>query len=350
MVSRLFMILLLLQALISGMNIVHATPEFSTSQELSWSDDFEDNNFDDWSAIGSRAGEKLPGNFTIIDGAFYAQEEDAWNSAFHDSEVVTGTWSYDIYAFESDRPEITMPFILENYTVENLWKNAYCVVLLTGPYSYWTDDGVAFLRMISHHNPTNYDWLQYSATGEINGWQHLDITRDNNGQICVYLNGTLYLNLIDNMITSSTFFCFNGRAGLGIDNISVTNNLITIDKAPPIWLTNSPSDVIIQLNEQLRYELNASDPSGIDRYWVNDTTHFVIDNQGILTNNTPLDIGRYGIHVSVNDTNGYTLSSSFAVIVSEVESEPIPSEWIFIGIVGIVAVIAIVVVIRLRKA
>ena len=348
--SRLFMVLLLLQALISSPSIVCETDDFTTSQDLSWSDDFEDNNFDDWLTITSADGEKLPGNFTIIDGALFAQEEDAWNSAFHDSEMVSGTWSYDIYAIDTDRPEITLPFILENYTVGNLWKNAYCVVLLTGPYSSWTNDGVAFLRMISHHDPKNYDWLQYSATGEINGWQHLDITRGNNGQICVYLNGTLYINLIDNMITSSTFFCFNCRAGLGVDNINLTNNLITIDKAPPLWISTGPGDVSIQVNEPLRYELNATDTSGIDSFWVNDTANFAIDGQGVLTSVTSLDIGTYGLHVSVNDTNGYTLTHAFAVIVSEVESVPIPSEWIFIGIVGLVGVIAIVVVIRLRKA
>lgn len=346
--SRLFMVLLLLQALISSPGIVCETDEFITSEGLSWADDFEDGNFDDWLTYGGKlGGEKLPSNFTIIDGALFGQGPD-WNLAFYDSEVVTGTWSMDIYVVGQER-ELLVCFMLENHTHEILWKNAYIIEFYTQPNRHAGDDVITFLRMISHEDPADYDWLQFKRTGELNGWQHLDITRDNYGQICVYLNSTLYINLRDNRITESTLFCFSGRAGHGIDNVNITNNLITIDKAPPLWTHSSPSDVTIQLNEHLRYDLNATDTSGIDSYWVNDTVNFDIDNQGIITDKTSLDVGRYGIQVSVNDTNGYTLTSSFAVIVSEPESIPIPIEWIFIGIVGIVGVIAIVVVIRLRK-
>ncbi|MHA1930695.1 MAG: hypothetical protein ACTSV2_19160 [Candidatus Thorarchaeota archaeon] len=349
MYPKLFAVLLLLHILLSGPSIAQTTPEFTTSQASSWSDDFEDGNFDDWLTISTADGGKIPGNFTLIDGALFTQDEDAWNSAFHDSETVTGTWSMDIYAVNRDRPNIQVAFMLENYTLEDAWKKGYIIVLLTGPYNTWTNDGVAFFRVISYSNPSNYHWLQYSATGELNGWQHLDITRGNNGQMCVYVNATLYLNLIDNRITESTRFCFQGDKGRGIDNINVTNNLITIDKAPPLWISPAPSDVSIQFNEPLIYKLNATDTSGIDSFWVNDTTHFDIDNHGILTSIGTLDIGTHGIQVSVNDTNGYTLSSSFNVIVSSSESVAFPTEWLFIGVVGIVGVIAIVAVIRLRK-
>jgi hypothetical protein len=324
--SKSIVLLLLLQALLSGSSIVHSTSEFTPSQDPSWSDDFEDGNYDDWVTYGGYQGdEKTPGNFTIVDGALFAQEH-TWNWAFHDSEVVTGTWSMDIYAVDREHHELMVPFILENHTLEDIWKNGYMVQLLTGPYSpiQTENDGLALLRAITY--PSDLTWFQYAATGELNGWQHLDITRDSYGQMCVYLNGTFYLSAIDNMITESTLFGFACREGHGIDNVTVTHNLITIDKVPPIWTTGNPSDVSIELNEPLRVELNVTDTSGIDSYWLNDTTQ-----------------------VSVNDTNGYTLSGSFNVIVSEAESVSIPMEWLFIGIVGIVAVIAIVVVIKLKK-
>jgi len=342
MYSKLFMVLLFFQALLAGPSIAHPTLEFTTSQGLSWSDDFQDGNFDDWLTNG----ETIPGNFTIMDGALFAQEV-SWNLAFHDSEVVTGTWSMDIYAVDREHHEILVPFILENYTKQDIWKNGYIVQLLTGPYRTLEDDGVTLLRVTIY--PDGLFWFQYEPTGELNGWQHLDITRGSNGQMCVYLNGTLYINTLDNAITESTLFGFCGREGHGFDNVTVTNNIITIDKAPPIWIGGAPGNVSIQENDPLTYELNATDTSGIDSFWVNDTVRFTIDTEGILTNKTALDIGSYGIQVSVSDTNGYTLSSSFYVIVSAPESIPVPTEWIFIGIVGIIGVIAIVVVIRLRK-
>lgn len=336
------MVLLLLQAMISSPGIVCETDDFTTSQIVSWSDDFEDGNYDDWITFGGAyQGEELPSNFTIIDGALFGQEE-SFNHAFHDSEVITGTWSVDLYVINRDDHEVSITFISKNYTLQDGDTDGYYVSLFPGPHGYWENDGLNLAQSKA------FDF-HYAATGEINGWQHLDITRDNYGQVCVYLNDTFYVSAIYNEVTESTIFGFSGWGGTGFDNVTVTNNVITIDKAPPYWIPEPPSDVSIQVNEPLTYKLNATDTSGIDSFWVNDTAHFEIDNHGILTNTATLDIGTYGIQVSVNDTNGYTLSNSFSVIVLGPEIAPIPTEWIFIGIVGIIGVIAIVVVIRLRK-
>ena len=48
----------------------------------------------------------------------------------------------------------------------------------------------------------------------------------------------------------------------------------------------------------------SSDISGVDMYWVNDTLNFHISESGVLTNNTVLSIGDYGLRVYVNDTYG----------------------------------------------
>ena len=155
------MVLLLFQVLFPGPSIAQATPEFSPSQELSWSDDFEDGNFDDWLTYGGRAGEeKLPGNFTIIDGALFAQGP-LWNYAFQDSEVVTGTWSLDIYLVDRGN-EVLVSFIVENHTLDGYWKNSYIIEFYTGPDRHGTEDGIAFLVMISHDPPQDYAWFQYS--------------------------------------------------------------------------------------------------------------------------------------------------------------------------------------------
>jgi hypothetical protein len=318
-------------------------------EDPSWSDDFEGGNFSNWVTYGGYQGDdKIPGNFTIVDGALFAQEH-TWNWAFHDSEVVTGTWSMDIYAVDREHHEILVAFILENHTLQDIWKNAYIVQLLTGPYRIWENDGLTLLRAITY--PGGLTWFQYNATGELNGWQHLDITRDIHGQMCVYLNETPYITCVDNMITESTLFGVVLRDGQGFDNVTVTNNDITIDKVPPYWTTGSPGDVTIQVGEPLSYKLNATDTSGIDSFWVNDTTHFTVDNQGVLTNNTSLEIGTYGLRVSVNDTNGYTLSGSFNVIVQIgiPPPPPIPGFPFEAIILGLIACLGVIVVIRRRR-
>ncbi|MFX0108999.1 MAG: hypothetical protein ACFE7R_11995, partial [Candidatus Hodarchaeota archaeon] len=75
------------------------------------------------------------------------------------------------------------------------------------------------------------------------------------------------------------------------------------DTTEPSWIVR-PSDQAIDEGEALHVQFSAEDLSGIDTWWVNDTTNFHIDNTGLLTNNTVLPMGDYGLRVSVNDTYG----------------------------------------------
>ncbi|UCE11115.1 MAG: hypothetical protein JSW61_04035 [Candidatus Thorarchaeota archaeon] len=352
MFKRTIIVLLLL----FGWNAGSTAYDSKTTRELSvqdpsWSDDFEDGNFDGWTtygAIGSGSqGSELPSNFTVTNGAIMAQGEN-WNLAFHNSSVVYGTWSIDVYPVDREHNEILLPFILESHRVYDWWKNGYIVQLVTGPYRYYTEPTITLVRVIQW--PVDIVWLDEAPTGNMTGWQHIDITRDRSGHICVYLNGTLHLTTVDLLIRSSVLFGFCGESGQGIDNVTVTNDLITIDKAPPIWIPTELDNKTIELNQPLRYDLNASDPSGIDSWWLNDTVRFAIDNEGVVTNRTTLGIGEYGIHVWVNDTQGYTLDGSFTVIVAEPIPEDggvaFPPELLIVGVAATVSIVAIVIVLR----
>lgn len=86
---------------------------------------------------------------------------------------------------------------------------------------------------------------------------------------------------------------------------------------PPNW-TQVPDIIYLLPNNPLRYDLNAAaPPPGIDKWWINDTTHFHIDGYGVLTNATPLQLGTYGVRVWVNDTTGSTITAAFKVVVTE---------------------------------
>jgi len=89
----------------------------------------------------------------------------------------------------------------------------------------------------------------------------------------------------------------------------------SLDTHPPVW-TEVPSNRTVEYNTSFGYGVNAFDPSGVDRYWISDSTNFTINSSsGLITNNTLLAIGVYLLNVSVNDTLGNTNSTLFAVKV-----------------------------------
>jgi hypothetical protein len=102
-----------------------------------------------------------------------------------------------------------------------------------------------------------------------------------------------------------------------LDNRINANITITIEAAaPPTWV-QTPTDQGLELGQDLSYDLSATDRSGLDTWWINDTTNFAIDTTGLITNAISLEVGGYGILVSVNDTLGHVQSASFTVAVTD---------------------------------
>ncbi|MGB5909994.1 MAG: rhodanese-like domain-containing protein, partial [Promethearchaeia archaeon] len=91
------------------------------------------------------------------------------------------------------------------------------------------------------------------------------------------------------------------------------------DLAPPIWNV-VPTDQLLEYSEAFIYDLDASDPSGIDEWWLNDTIYFDIDGNGVITNKSLVSIGEYWLEVNVNDTYGNTLTDTFKVTVQDTTS------------------------------
>ncbi|TFG11266.1 hypothetical protein EU537_12825, partial [Candidatus Thorarchaeota archaeon] len=92
-----------------------------------------------------------------------------------------------------------------------------------------------------------------------------------------------------------------------------------VDTVEPTW-DEVPEDRFIEFGSNFRYDLNASDPSGIDEWRINSTTYFVVDTEGIITNIQPLSVGDYGIQVLVNDTVNNTQTHEFTLTVQDTTS------------------------------
>jgi parallel beta-helix repeat protein len=127
-----------------------------------------------------------------------------------------------------------------------------------------------------------------------------------------------------------------GNITLDIDGISagfhdfwmiifhVSEHFLTIhtyvnvtDLTSPEW-TEVPANEEVQYGQPFYQNYLASDPSGIDSWWVNDTVHFSISGTGVVINNTVLDVGEYGLRIFVNDSFGNVQYHDILITVHEV--------------------------------
>jgi hypothetical protein len=90
---------------------------------------------------------------------------------------------------------------------------------------------------------------------------------------------------------------------------------------PPTW-DQIPADQTLEFGVLFLYDVNASDLSGIDHYWINDTTNFQIDGNGIITNVGTLPAGIYPLEI-----RAYDPYNNFCIVTIEITilSENVPS-------------------------
>ncbi|MHA1965871.1 MAG: right-handed parallel beta-helix repeat-containing protein, partial [Candidatus Thorarchaeota archaeon] len=162
-------------------------------------------------------------------------------------------------------------------------------------------------HVIEVGNPLRYD-LNASVYGGLDHWWINDTSNFAIDQSGVITNNTfllaenyglrVYVNDTSGYVLSGTF------------TVTVS------DTSPPVWI-ELPTTQVLEFGSGFYYNLNVSDYSGLDTWWINDTMHFAIDTSGIVINITSLPVGTYGLHVWVNDTLGWVLDTTFDVIVAD---------------------------------
>jgi len=91
------------------------------------------------------------------------------------------------------------------------------------------------------------------------------------------------------------------------------------DIIPPTF--DNLRDFSHYVNTSFSESITASDVSGIDSYWLNDTTYFSIDAAGLITNVTNLSrIEIHWLNISVNDTFNNQNSGIFYIDIIIVPS------------------------------
>ena len=97
-------------------------------------------------------------------------------------------------------------------------------------------------------------------------------------------------------------------------SMNATSPLTVIDTTGPVW-GNAPTSQQITFGQPFSYQISAIDLSGIGSYNVNDTVNFHISETGLITNTTTLEIGTYGLEITVADNNGNELTISISITV-----------------------------------
>ncbi|MHA1577904.1 MAG: hypothetical protein ACTSU3_11130 [Candidatus Thorarchaeota archaeon] len=282
-----------------------------------WSDDFENETMtlDQWIFDGYNAtyGGRLPANVNMSDGMLYLNGPIT-NYMFHNSTTTTGTWSLDVF-LEYDFDIIVISFMSNYYMDPETIGGPFGYAVLLYPdgaiihstLAYWIPD-------VSGSMTDDIDTYSFNRTS---GWIHIDITRQPDNYLYVYLNGTLRLQGMDTRWSTSDYFALETHTDsyFIFDNITVSDS-VDIDKASPHW-TEPLVDQSITEGEDFLYSLHADDYAGLDTWWVGDSTHFAIDQEGNLTSIGLLPAGNYNVEIFVNDTIGNVLSGTFGLEVIE---------------------------------
>ena len=311
-------------------NIVHYEQnqmKISLPADVVWTENFDDRNISDW-GIYSIAGEfpyiNPPGNFTVEDGALRVNGTDGGMSIANTScSVAYGTWDFDIDVVDTSDDEIVIYFFSQKWNLTHWGIDGYFLLIVTGEYANYDQPRLKPGKVYAAPIPRGrlVQWYQEYEYNDILGWKHFTITRQDNGQFYIYMNGTLACGFKDNQHTTCNQFCFASYPGPAIDNI-VVSNTVDVDRAPPEWEPQIPKLMSIKEGESFYYDANATDFSGIDTWWIDDTENFTINQDGVITNNAILTVGDYPVNVWVNDTGGFTQHESFGVYVTPNPTTP----------------------------
>ncbi len=166
----------------------------------SWSDDFEDQDLDSW---------------IITRGVFSAEQKTLWaygtefinsNRAYHECNITTGRWKFDIllnskWIWRFHPPSIRF---MVNSTDDIQWQGYVLdFYTLTRP-----TETILSMYLRVHTNTWKY-LAHFDFDCIADGWQQIDIIRNSAGRITVFHNSTQIIDITDTSIKTSRYFVFD---------------------------------------------------------------------------------------------------------------------------------------------
>jgi parallel beta-helix repeat protein len=205
---------------------------------------------------------------------------------------------------------------------------------------------------------------------------HFDFDASAPAPILWEVNDTTWFLMNENGVLDSLGSLPIGEYGLMVTvsniygiSLSVVFRIVVLRDSgnPPDWLT-IPTNQVLMFGQKFDYQVTAIDPSGIDRWEVNDTSHFKLQTSFFaegstvrIANRSALIPGSYGINLTVFDIYENMLSAIFTVIVELPEQDTTtpttpqipegmdPLAALFVGAgIGAAAVLVIVIILPRR--
>ncbi len=280
-------------------------------------------------------------NLTISDNEIYGQERGLYLEDSHNNTITRNIIYDNDYGLTLNDCENTTLYyndigwnefdnVADNTGQNNTWDDG---ISIGNWYSNYTGSGTFTIPgdtgSIDHY-PSRSLYAGYAedityqlgSTGNVLEW---NCSALNGWKVMVYKDGVSHIN----DTWDGTDLQLNvDRFEIGEFNITVffyhvsghhvkaTAFVTVIDTVSPFW-TTFPDFLITELGEDFRYDVNASDPSGLDHWWINDNYWFTIDENGVVTNNRELEMMNYNLSVYVNDTLGWWSVISFTVLVQD---------------------------------
>ena len=178
-----------------------------------WEYSFDDgDSLDDWDITY--------GNWTVDDGSLLATDqcenatsyEACISAIWHEQTSMTGNWSFDVLLSGQEKFGMLF-FFIGNGVQENVPDynpiQAYVIHLW---HDYRIDlDYVSF-------GSWQYYIDQYIPSSNLTGWIHFEITRDQDNEMVVYLNGSEIMRKTNSLISTSEYLHIQAEAGMRFDN------------------------------------------------------------------------------------------------------------------------------------
>ncbi|MFW9786824.1 MAG: hypothetical protein ACFFE2_15260 [Candidatus Thorarchaeota archaeon] len=229
-------------ALLLGLVLISTSFQQATA-DIVWEDDFDDGNYNGWIVI--------EGNWNATEGYLeatpdYSEDQRIW----HPSSQVVGNWSFDVYlpSYPPWNPDSTTT---SPTTITEYHPDLHVMFMGYGSMDLYYGYGVKFRRsyifLVTQAGEAESRQIlaQFYAgfDSDANTWTHIDITRNSNGIMNVFINKTgrdaepVVSTIHTGFNHSERFLVDAWKGSYRIDNVTVSDG--------PGTGTRPPTDTIL---------------------------------------------------------------------------------------------------------
>jgi hypothetical protein len=229
----------------------------------SWSDNFDDGDYDGWTITGydftkfftdfQTPPDIIPGNYSADDKTLLSIGPHTPGRACmagHPSNVGYGKWSFDLIITPETVEHFYVYFNTDDWSTYPMHINSYDLAIVMAPGQAWSweleaEAKAGFVLVKRKGGLPDGGWVgigSHSVYEELSGTIHVDITRDMSGLFKVYIDGEKVIEAKDSEHGSLGWFRFTGEPGPAIDNVVVSDHVDYLSDKLDLKITKIQND------------------------------------------------------------------------------------------------------------